>query len=230
MPTPKITKSKSKKAPISALTSDVFNIEGKKVGKILLPKDVFAAKINPHLASQAVRVHLVNKRAGTRKTKTRSEVAGSTRKIYRQKGTGRARHGAITAPIFIGGGIAHGPKLTDFRLNLPQKMRKAALYTALTAKYRQGEIRIVNSLDKFPAKTKKMVEFLKNLGLTANKKKKNTKTLLITESINPNIKLAGRNLQYLLVLPLYQLNTYEVLRNKNLIMTKDAVQLLTKSV
>lgn len=222
------TKKVSVKKSAKTLTTIVYNIKGEKVGKLTLPEKVFAASIKPALTAQAVRVILENRRQGTRKTKTRSEVAGSTRKIYRQKGTGRARHGAITAPIFIGGGIAHGPKLNDFRLNLPQKMRRLALCTALTAKYREEQIKIVNNLDGFPAKTKSMVEFLTNLNLTVNNRKKNTSTLLITESVHSDIKLAGRNLPYLNVMPVSQLNTYEVLKNKNLILTKEAVQLLSE--
>ena len=107
-------------------------------------------------------------------------------------------------------------------------MRRLALCTALTAKYREEQIKIVNNLDGFPAKTKSMVEFLTNLNLTVNNKKKNTSTLLITESVHSDIKLAGRNLPYLNVMPVSQLNTYEVLKNKNLILTKEAVQLLSE--
>src|SRR3989338_10897476 len=104
----------------------IYNIEGKEEKTIELPKDIFSVSANPSLLAQAVRVYLVNQRQGNVKVKTRSEVIGSTRKIYRQKGTGKARHGAIKAPIFVGGGVAHGPKQKDYNLKFNKKMRKKA--------------------------------------------------------------------------------------------------------
>src|SRR3989344_7875158 len=141
--TPVVAKSLAK-----GLKADVFDLSGKVTTTVTLPEYLFGAKVNRPLMAQAVRVYLANQRAGTQSTKTRGEVDGSTRKIYRQKGTGRARHGGIRAPIFVGGGIAHGPKPHDFSRELPQKMRRAALFSALSGKLKDGEVKIMKNLDK----------------------------------------------------------------------------------
>ncbi|OGG03458.1 50S ribosomal protein L4 [Candidatus Gottesmanbacteria bacterium RBG_16_37_8] len=216
---------KKQTVKIKDLKVDVYNVKGEKTGKITLPENVFAAKVNPVLLAQSVRVFQVNQRLGTRKTKTRGEVNHSGRKIYRQKGTGRARHGSIKAPIFIGGGVAHGPKLKDYQLNLSKKMRRLALYGALTHKYQTDSIKFINHLNEFPAKTKKMVEFLENFKLLKDKKKKSS-LLLVTDKIRHEVILSGRNLPYLSITPVNQLNTYEVLRNNCLLMEKNTVDIL----
>ena len=124
----------------SKLSLSVYGIDGKEQKTIELPKDVFAATENKSLLAQAVRVYLVNQRQGNVKVKTRSEVIGSTRKIYRQKGTGKARHGAIKAPIFVGGGVAHGPKQKEYNLKFNKKEKKLALYGALSSKLKEKKI------------------------------------------------------------------------------------------
>jgi len=131
-------------APKAAgLKVEVIDTVGKVVETMELPKELFGAKINSVLMAQAVRVYLANQRLGTASTKTRGEVDGSTRKIYRQKGTGRARHGGIRAPIFVKGGIAHGPKPRDYSLLLSKNMRIAALRSALSAKVKAGEVAVI---------------------------------------------------------------------------------------
>jgi large subunit ribosomal protein L4 len=120
----------------TGLKLSVYDLKGAIAESLTLPKEIFGAKINNSLMAQAVRVYLANQRRGTLKTKSRGEVAISTRKIYRQKGTGRARHGAKSAPIFVGGGIAFGPKPRDFSMKLNQNMRRVALFSALSAKLR----------------------------------------------------------------------------------------------
>ncbi|MGH7246030.1 MAG: 50S ribosomal protein L4, partial [Candidatus Levyibacteriota bacterium] len=144
----------------SGLKVDVFDAKGKVVSSMTLPKELFDMPINKTLMAQAVRVFLGNQRQGTVSTKTRGEVAGSTRKIYRQKGTGRARHGGIRAPIFVKGGIAHGPKPKDYTFSLPVKMRRKALFSALSAKVKEGGIRVVSGLSKIEPKTKPVAELL----------------------------------------------------------------------
>src|SRR5581483_3879222 len=124
------------------LSASVYDLKGKAIGRVTLPSEVFGVEENPHLLAQAVRVYLANQRQGTVSTKTRGEVQGSTRKIYRQKGTGRARHGGIRAPIFVHGGIVFGPKPREFSLSMPQKMRRLALFTALSGKVKDGELKI----------------------------------------------------------------------------------------
>lgn len=204
------------------LAADVYNTEGKIVKKILLPKEIFGAKINPILLTQTVRVYLANQRQGTHSTKTRGVVSGSTRKIYRQKGTGRARHGDIKAPIFIGGGIAHGPKPRDYSLELPRKMRRAALFTVLSDKWHQGRIKVIAGLEKMPHKTKKMALILEKLDLVKAKSKTEKTLLILSEKIN-NIILAGRNLSCLSISLAPLLNAYEILTHKNILFMEAAI-------
>lgn len=214
---PKIAKKKS----IKPVKAEVYDTKGKVVEEINLPGDMFGAKINHGLLAQAVRVYLANQRAGTASTKTRGEVKGSTRKIYRQKGTGRARHGSLRAPIFVHGGVAFGPKPRDYSLKLPKKMKKKALCSALSAKIKDGEVKIVSGLEKIVPKTKKMVEVIKNLNL------ENQKLLIILS--NPpaggeeNIDRAARNIKGVEMTLANQLNAYEVLNATMLLFTKDAI-------
>ncbi len=217
-PTKKLEKTDKLKAPI-------FNLKGEVVEQISLPEEVFGAKVNSLLLAQAVRVHLANQRTGTHSTKTRSEITGSTRKIYRQKGTGRARHGDIKAPIFIGGGVAHGPKPKDYSLDFPSKMKKAALISALSDKWSQGSIKIVKGLEKLPAKTREIISLLSKLSLNFSDKEK---VLILTSGKMQSILLAARNIRSITTLPVSILNTYEVLSHNNLLMTSDALTDLNK--
>src|SRR3972149_7539732 len=121
-------KNTAKKEIKNKLETAVYNPDGKVMKKVTLPADVFDVEVKTELLNMAVRIYQANQRLGTHKAKTRGQVTGSTRKIYKQKGTGRARHGDIKAPIFIGGGIAHGPKPRDFSLNLPKRMKRLALF------------------------------------------------------------------------------------------------------
>lgn len=208
-----------------SLKTDVYNLKGEVVGKTSLPGEIFATKISPQLLAQAVRIYQANKRSGTASTKTRSEVAGSTRKIYRQKGTGRARHGAITAPIFIGGGVAHGPHPRDFSLNLPQKMKRAALFGVLTDKLQNGALKIVRGMEKMELKTKKMNDALTNLKLS-DEHGNMTKILLVISQNLDNVRLAGRNIENLTIEGAKLINTYQVISNRNIILMEEAVPVL----
>lgn len=206
----------------SSLTADVYDLKGKAVEKLSLPQEIFGAKINPKLMAQAVRVYLTNQRRGTVATKTRGQVQGSTRKVWRQKGTGRARHGAITAPIFVGGGVAHGPKQKDYSLSLPKKMRKAALFSALSAKVHDNDIKFVSGLAEIAPKTKDMAKLIKNLALDG----KNTKILLVIHEDKDNITRAARNLSGVSYASAKRLNTYEVLHTKMILFMKESVDVL----
>jgi large subunit ribosomal protein L4 len=205
----------------NAVKIDVLDLNGKVVETLSLPGEIFAAKVNPTLMAQAVRVYLANQRRGTVSTKTRGEVEGSTRKIYRQKGTGRARHGSIRAPIFVGGGLVFGPKPRDYSMSMPQKMRRAALFSALTTKLNDKELSVVQGFEKLEPKTKAMVKAL--TGVTDMKKP--SVLLVIPTDVKSveNITKATRNIAGVTYLSVNQLNTYAVLRAKQLIMTKDAV-------
>jgi large subunit ribosomal protein L4 len=206
---------------------DVVDLKGNVVESVAVSGEIFAAKINPTLMTQAVRVYLANQRSGTAHTKSRGEVEGSTRKIYRQKGTGRARHGGIRAPIFVGGGVAFGPKMRDHSLSLPKKMRRAALFSALTTKLQDKELLVLRGLETIEPKTKAMYTTFREVT-----DMKNSSILLVIPSdvkASANITRAVRNIEGLTYIAVNQLNTYEVLRAKKLIMMKDAVSGLAES-
>lgn len=205
----------------TGLSVDVFGINGKAVGTLKLPEEIFGAKINRQLLSQAVRVYLANQRMGTASTKDRGEVHGTTKKVWQQKGTGRARHGSRRAPIFVHGGIAFGPRPHDFSLKLSKKMKTRALFSALSSKVEGKALRIVAGLEKIEPKTKIMVKTLKNLGISHNEK-----VLLITpskESVSDNVYRAARNIEGVQILNSNTLNAYKVLDNKLIILMKDGV-------
>lgn len=201
----------------------VLDADGKAKGKITLPPELFGAKINKQLVAQAVRVYLANQREGSAATKTRGEVEGSTRKIYRQKGTGRARHGAIRAPIFVGGGITFGPQPRHIRLTLPKKMRQVALASALTMQYHQGNVLVATGLEDLEPKTKIMAAALKALGASG-------RTLLVLPQPSSNIVRGCRNIPDVEIMPVGSLNTYTVLANSKIIFSKDALSLLKQKI
>lgn len=218
-----VTKPAAKTA--TGVKVDVFDVTGKVAGSVNLPESLFVAKVNPKLMTQAVRVHLANQRKGTHSTKSRGEVTGSTRKIYRQKGTGRARHGGITAPIFVGGGIALGPKPRDYSLNLPQKMRRAALASALTVKLQDGKVKVVDGLEAVKPKTKVFIDALTKLSLNDKKKK----ILLVLPEKTDNVTRAARNVEGVTYINASQLNTYEVMNTRTLVVMKSALETLEKT-
>lgn len=207
----------------TSLSASVYDVKGKSVGRVSLPSEIFGVAENKHLISQAIRVYLANQRTGTSSTKTRGEVQGSTRKIRPQKGSGHARHGGIRAPIFVHGGIAHGPKPRDYSLNMPQKMRRLALCSALSGKLRDGEVKVMN-LEKIAPKTKIMAKAIKALDLGG-------KILLVTPGGSKtceNVYKASRNLEGIKILPAVTLNTYDVLDNNAILFMRESVNVLKK--
>ncbi len=212
----------------TTLKLSVYNMLGKSTETITLPKEIFGVEVNKNLIAQYVRVYLANQRRGTLKTKSRGEVKISTRKIYRQKGTGRARHGAASAPIFVGGGIAFGPRPRDFSLKLNQKQKKAALFSILSAKLKDGEIKVVAGLEKIEPKTKKMSDVLRNLTLQGKK----TQVLLITPKSGKdfeNVTKSARNIKGVRLTSANLLNTYEVLQSKNILFMKNSIDELKEN-
>ncbi len=204
-----------------SLRADVFDAMGKAVETVNLPEEIFGVKINKELLSQAVRVYLANQRLGTAKTKDRGEVHGTTKKVWQQKGTGRARHGSRRAPIFVHGGIAFGPRPRDFSLKLSKKMKTRALFSALSSKVKDRQLRIVAGLEKIKPKTKIMLEALKNLGIKGKKK-----VLLVIPSTNGSYETvyrSARNIENVVLLSSNTLNAYKVLDNKIIILMKDAI-------
>lgn len=198
----------------------IYNIEGKEEKTVELPKEIFSVSANSKLLALAVRVYLVNQRQGNVSVKTRGEVIGSTRKIYRQKGTGKARHGAIKAPIFVGGGVAHGPKQKDYNLKFNKKEKKIALFAALSAKLK--EKRIFGLEDKaltIKPKTKVFVNFLKQLKLL----NKNNLIVLLKMEKN-NLILAMRNIPRISFIDVRSLNPYLVLKSNNIIFIESSLE------
>ncbi|OGH16586.1 MAG: 50S ribosomal protein L4 [Candidatus Levybacteria bacterium RIFCSPHIGHO2_02_FULL_40_18] len=204
----------------SKFSVPVVDLTGKRKGSVELPKEIFGANVNEKLMAQAVRVYLVNQRQGTASTKTRGEVTGSTRKIYRQKGTGRARHGSITAPIFRGGGIVFGPRVRGFSLKLSKQMKKKALSSALAQKLLDQKVSVVD-LEGVSGKTRELAQLFKNLKLL-DKEKKDNQVLFVSAS-KGEAKRAARNIRGITVSNVESINTYEVLANKYLILARDAV-------
>lgn len=232
MPEKKQIKKQQKKAPTKKSTSTVkaklaaavYDIKGLKKGKLELPKEIFDAKVNKALLAQAIRVYLANQKKGTSSTKTRGEVVGSTRKIYRQKGTGRARHGALTAPIFVGGGVAFGPKPRDMSLKFPKKMKQQALFSALTLKQKEEKVNVLDISSQCKGKTREIAGLFKKLGFT--NKNVTQKSLLVISKGNENVKKAARNIPGITIVGSNNLSTYQVVRNENILFVKDSVDSL----
>ncbi len=216
-----------KPAKSVGLNAPMFDVKGAKAGTFALPKEVFGVKVNNALMAQAVRVYLANQRVGSAVTQTRGEVTGSTKKIYRQKGTGGARHGGKRAPIFVKGGVAHGPKLRDYSLSMPQKMRKAALLSALSQRANDGDIKVLSGVTKIEGKTKNMHQLISKV--TEDKKGKG-RVLLVTSAAPkelPNVYRSARNIGNVEIVNAKLLNTYEVLKHKNLLFMKESVEVLS---
>lgn len=207
------------------LTVSVYGLDGKVSGKVTLAKEIFGETVNKKLLAQAVRVYQANKRQGNASTKTRGEVDGSTRKIYRQKGTGNARHGSVRAPIFVKGGIVHGPKPRDFGLELPKKMKRKALFSALSSKLADGELKVLTGLEKIEPKTKKFAAVLEKLAFEGNR----IKLLLVAPDNFENAKRASKNLKGVERTSAQRLNALDVLKNKYLLLTKEAIVEIEKT-
>lgn len=194
----------------------VVSAANKKVAEITLSDRIWAAASNPALVAQAIHVYRANLRQSPAKTKTRGEVSGSGRKIWRQKGTGRARHGDRYAPIFVGGGVAHGPTgKQNYKKRLNQKMRRQALFITLSDKAAKGRLTIINKLPANLQKTKQLQKILSRLSPSP-------KVLLVSGQPEKSVKLAGRNISAAAILPAHQLNALKVLENQHLILTKSA--------
>lgn len=206
----------------SSLSAPVYSLAGIESGKMSLPASLFGVEINTALLAQAMRVYFTNEQSHWSNTKTRGQVRGSTRKIWKQKGTGRARHGAITAPIFVGGGIALGPKARKTTLDLPKKMKKQALISALSQKQSESEIFGLDTIAGATGKTKEMATFVKTL----NKRS----VLIVADAGNDNVFRATRNLKGLDFLSVDQLNAFEVINHQSILLTKEAVDILIKKV
>jgi large subunit ribosomal protein L4 len=197
----------------------VYNLKRENVGEIDLADGVFGAEVNEDLLYDVLKAQLASKRAGTAKTKGRAEVAGSTRKLYRQKGTGNARHGGIRAMTFVGGGKAHGPQPRSYAFRPPRKMRAGALRSALSLKLKEGQLTVVDKFELSEIKTKQLAGVLKALQVDKG-------SLIVDAGGNENLRLSIRNIPNNLYLPPEGVNLYDVLRHPHLVLTKNAVAAL----
>ncbi len=197
---------------------EVKDRENKVVGKITLPENIFGLEVRKDILHTAVVNYLANQRQGTHATKTRGMVRGGGKKPWRQKHTGRARHGSIRSPLWKGGGVVFGPQPRDYSYKLPKKQKRLALKVALSAKLKDGELTVVDSLNFDKPRTKDMVAFLKGLNLDSSS------VLVVTEDKDENVFLSARNIPGVDVMRAQDLNTYEVLVHQNLVITKDALK------
>lgn len=197
----------------------VFNMAGSEVGKVDLPSSIFEANINRDLMHQALVRQLANARRGTHFTKTRSEVRRTTAKWYRQKGTGRARHGSRRAPIFVGGGVAHGPKPRSYTKEMPRKMRRAALRSALSVKARNGDIVVLDTLELDSPKTKSMVSLLERLtGATS--------TLILLPGPDKNVEISARNIADVKTIRANYLNIRDLLGHDKVVLPLASLEVI----
>ncbi|MDB4996813.1 MAG: hypothetical protein JWM74_4245 [Myxococcaceae bacterium] len=200
-------------------TIDVFNMKREKVGSIDLADEVFGAEVKEHLFYEVVKAQLASRRQGTASAKERSAVSGSSKKLYKQKGTGRARHGSIRAPIYVGGGRAHPPTPRDWSYRPPQQVRAAALRSALSKFAKEGNLVVVDRFELAEIKTKGLLA-----ALTTLQSKK--KALIVDGQSNENLRLSVRNSALHQYLPPEGVNVYDLLRHDTLVLSKDAVKAL----
>ncbi len=196
----------------------LYNQSAQEVGEIELADAVFGAEVKPHLHWELVKMQRANRRAGTHSTKTRAEVKGSTKKIYRQKGTGNARHGARKAPIFVGGGRAHGPKPRDYSYTVPKKVKAAALRSALSARAESGDLIVLDGLSFDTPKTKQGAATLAKLGAS--------NALVVVPAEDNNVHMSIRNLHKVKYIRAEGVNVYDVLKYEKLVLTADAARAL----
>jgi len=194
----------------------VYNMEGKEVGKLDLSDAIFGVEVNEHLVHMAVLQQLADKRQGTQKAKTRSEVSGGGRKPWRQKGTGHARQGSIRAPQWKGGGVVFAPVPRDYSFKMNKKEKRFALKSALTDKAQAGNLIVVDELKFDEIKTKKFAEVMNNLKATR-------KALVVLADNDKNVVLSARNLAEANTTLTNTLNVYDIVNARTLVLTKDAV-------
>jgi large subunit ribosomal protein L4 len=201
-------------------TVKVRNLKNEEVGDLELSDAVFGAEFNESLIHAAVRNYMANARAGTSATKTRGDVSGAGRKLWKQKGTGRARIASIRSPLWKGGGNVHGPQPRDWSYGMPKKMRRGALRSALSERVREGNVIVVDGLSFDQPKTKDFIKALGTLGLEG-------KTLIVDSLENENLLLSARNIKRTKIVNSYALNIYDLLYHEKLVLSRAAAEELT---
>jgi len=204
---------------------EVFNIQGQKTGKTVeLPDEVFGAEPNEHAVWLAVKAYLANQRQGTHKSKERSELSGSTRKLHRQKGTGGSRKGDINNPLYKGGARVFGPKPRDYSQKLNKKVKRLARKSVLAEKMSSGRLVVLEDFTFDAPKTKAFTGILRSLNLDAKK------TLLVTSDYDKNVYLSSRNLQNASVVRAQDLNTFEILHANTLVLSESSIEKVVSNI
>jgi large subunit ribosomal protein L4 len=200
---------------------EVTNISGKKTGKkVELVDAIYAAEPNDHCIYLDVKQYLANQRQGTHKSKERAEIARTTKKLKKQKGTGGARAGSMKSPVFVGGGRAFGPRPRDYSFKLNKKVKSLARVSALSYKAKENAIMVLEDFNFEAPKTKNYIDLIKNLNLA------DKKSLLVLGDVNKNIYLSSRNIQGAKVVNASDLNTYDILNAQNLILAESSIKVL----
>jgi len=202
---------------------DVVDLNNQKVGEVNLADAVFGAEVNESLLYEAVRHYLAGRRAGTHKVKTRHEVAGSGKKLWKQKGTGRARMGSVRSPVWRHGGTVHGPVPRDYSYNLPRKMQLGALRSALSAKLRDGDLQVVSAFQLTDHKTKSFVQAIGKFQATK-------KVLVVEAAENRNLELSARNVEGVEIVRSHEVHPYHLLGATRILFTKDAAVKLSETL
>lgn len=200
----------------------VHNLKNEEIGEVELSDAVFGAELNESLIHAAVKNYMQNGRQGTSATKTRGNVAGSGKKLWKQKGTGRARVASLRSPLWKGGGNVHGPQPRDWSSKLPKKMRRGALRSALSERLREGNLIVVDEFTFEQPKTKEFIGAMTTLGLLT--KEKTTKTLVVASLDNENLIRSSRNVQKTKVTNSYGVNIYDLLYHEKLVLTRTAAE------
>jgi len=203
-------------------TVDVIDLNNAKVGVVELSDAVFGAEVNDALLYESVRHHMATNRAGTHATKVRGSVSGSGKKLWRQKGTGRARVGSIRSPLWRHGGTTHGPQPRDYGYRLPKKMQLGALRSALSAKLRDGELKVVNAFTFSEAKTKTVAAALKKIEVG--------KALIVDVAGNDNLERGSRNIANVKMVVTKDVTAYDLLGYKNVVLTEAAAKKLSEAL
>jgi len=200
---------------------NVYNQSGENVGQIELSADIFETSINKGVLHQVVVMHLANRRSGTASTKGRSDVRGSGKKLYRQKGTGMARAGSRRSPLRVGGGVAFGPKARDYGYKVPKKVKRLAIKCALADKFQNDNVLVIDTINLDSPKTKQIISVMDGFGLFGNEKK-----LIVLDAPDQNVLYSTRNIPRVNVCVWDTLNTYDILWHDKLLVTRSALEKL----
>jgi large subunit ribosomal protein L4 len=195
---------------------DVLNSAGAKVSEVELPDEIFSIPVKTSVLHEVVRSQLVSKRVGTAASKTRGMVSGSTRKLFRQKGTGNARAGSVKSPLRKGGGVIFGPSPRSYEIKVPKKVRKLALKMALSAKFSDGQLFVVDALELEEIKTKALANVLSTLKLND--------LLIVSDADDAKLALSSRNIPDVKVIKTEGLNVYDILKFKNLLLVESSIE------